>query len=74
MIGTALPLYQQILIDVCLPPVMTAIFWLILKAPARALGNSDNPAAKGWSNSRVWVLLATLYAIMFSVTIYGCFK
>jgi len=71
MIRTALPLYQQILIDVVLPPVATAILLLIPAGRLGILGISNRPPAKVWSSSKFWIFLAMLYAIMFSVTIYG---
>jgi hypothetical protein len=69
----ALPLYQQILYDIFLPPVGVAIWWLYSKGLANRLGTSDSPAVKGWTKSLMWIILAAAYAIMFSITIYGYF-
>jgi hypothetical protein len=69
----ALPLYQQILYDIIIPPVGAAIWLLMSKGWSGALGTTDSQAVRGWTKSGFWALLVAAYVLMFSITIYAYF-
>jgi hypothetical protein len=68
----ALPLYEQILFDVLIPPAGTAVWWLMSRGWSSAMGTTDSHAVRGWTQSGFWILLCAAYILMFSITIYGC--
>jgi len=69
----ALPLYQQILYDIFLPPIGTGICWLMSRGLSNALGTTDSPRIKWFTKRLMWFALVAAYVIMFSITFYGYF-
>jgi hypothetical protein len=71
--SNALPISQQILLDLFVPPAMTLIWWLLCKSTAYQLGTDDSPAVQGWIEDGWKYLLAALYVIAISITLYAYF-
>jgi hypothetical protein len=69
----ALPLIQQIVLDLLAPPAITFIWWLLSRGKAYQLGENSNPAVQGWLSDGWKYLLAILYLVAISITIYGYF-
>jgi hypothetical protein len=69
----ALPLSQQILLDVFAPPALTLIWWLLSKVKSYQLGTDNNPAVQGWIEDGWKYLLGALYAVVISITLYAYF-
>jgi hypothetical protein len=67
----ALPLGQQIALDLVAPPIVTAIWWLLARGWTHLLGTTD--WAQGWRRRATLAVLIGAYFIMISVTIYGYF-
>jgi hypothetical protein len=65
------PLYQALLIDVFVPPVITGIWWLMCKGKQSELGTADDPAVAGWTESLGKFLLIALYLGTFGMTVYA---
>jgi len=53
----ALPLYQQILYDIFLPPIGTGICWLMSRGLSNALGTTDSPRIKWFTKRLMWFAL-----------------
>ncbi len=66
----ALPLYEQILYDIFIPPAGTIVCWLMCKGLAIQLGTSNSEVVRGWTRSGFWIVLCAAYTLMFSITIY----
>jgi hypothetical protein len=67
----ALPLGQQIALDLVAPPIITAIWWLLARGWAQSLGTTD--WALRWQKPATLAVLIAAYFIMFSITLYAYF-
>ena len=67
------PLWQQILLDLLAPPMLTALWWLMSKALAASLGTSESTTVQGWLSSGIWILLIGLYVTVILVSVYAWF-
>lgn len=68
----ALPLSQQIVLDLLLPPVAAALWWVVSTGWARlAQGGRISEKTKIVRRKMFWILLAGAYALMFGITIYA---
>ncbi len=70
--ANALPLLQQIGLDLVGPPVLTFLWWLMSRGWAN-IAQSGRPTTgtKIWMNKGAWILLGILYCLAFGITIYG---
>jgi hypothetical protein len=67
----ALPIGQQILLDVVAPPILTALWWLFSRGWAYVIqGGTVSVRTKGRQGKGVWIVLGALYLIMFGATAY----
>jgi hypothetical protein len=67
----ALPISQQILLDIFAPPVLTGFWWLSSRGWARTIqGEEISEATKSRQKKGFWIVLGMLYLIMFSATAY----
>jgi len=67
----ALPIAQQIMLDVLAPPVLTGLWWLFSRGWAGAVqGGNVSEMTKARQGKGVWVVLGMLYLIMFGATAY----
>jgi hypothetical protein len=69
----ALPISQQIMLDLLGPPIMTALWLLFSRGWLGLMGTSESETVRGWTQSGTWIILILLYVIGFSVTAYGYF-
>jgi len=71
----ALPLSQQILLDIFVPPAGALVWWLMSRGWATAVQGSE---VSETTRKRQWrlalVLLVVVYILMFGITIYGQFR
>lgn len=66
-INVALPFYQQVLLAVIGPPIMTGIWWLL----AGGLATSKNSVVRNSTDRVAFVTILLLtYFIMISITLY----
>ncbi len=71
----ALPLYQQILSDIFIPPVGTVLWWLMSRGWALTVqGGTVSEMTKRRQKVEFVVVLIGVYLLMFSITIYGYFS
>jgi len=69
----AAPLSEQIFYDIVIPPVGTAIWWLMSRGWAGTVqGGSVSDTTKQRQKTEFVVILIAAYVLMFSITIYGC--
>jgi hypothetical protein len=67
----ALPIAQQILLDIAAPPVLTGFWWLSSRGWAHSIqGEEISEATKSRQRRGFWIVLVTLYLIMSSATAY----
>ncbi len=72
--NAGLPLVQQIALDVVVPPIVTAIWWLLSSGWSNMTqGGDPTPRTKIWLSKGVWILLGLLYSVMFGITLYAQF-
>ena len=70
----ALPLSQQILLDVFVPPVGTLVWWLMSRGWATVVqGGEVSETTRKRQRKIALALLIMAYVLMFSITIYGQF-
>lgn len=69
----ALPIGEQVLLDLLVPPAVTAIWWLLAGGWSALLGTSDSSAVMSWKKPATWMVLAICYVVAFSVTLCGYF-
>ena len=69
----ALPIGQQIIIDLIGPPIMTALWLLFSRVWIGMMGTSESTTVRSWTKSGTWILLGVLYVVVFSITAYGYF-
>lgn len=68
----ALPLFQQVLLDVFVPPAGTLVWWLMSRALASAVqGGAASDATRKRQRKSALVLLLAAYVLMFGITIYA---
>jgi hypothetical protein len=71
----ALPISEQILLDVFVPPIGAAVWWLMSRGLAGALqGGKTSATTKTRQKWEFWIILALAYLLMFGITIYGQFS
>jgi hypothetical protein len=79
----ALPIGQQLLLDLLAPPAITFFWWGISKARARQwfltkdgprqLDEDEDITVQGWIEDGWKYLLGILYVLVFSMTTYAYF-
>ncbi len=69
-----LPLWQQGVLDILAPPV-GAVLWWCLSGGWVSVAQRGSPTARSlrWLNRGFWVILVSLYFLMFGLTIYAWF-
>jgi hypothetical protein len=68
----ALPLSQQIILDLLFPPVGAAIWWVVSTGWATIVqGGKISERTKMLRKRLFWTLLAGAYALMFGMTLYA---
>jgi len=71
----ALPLSQQILLDIFVPPAGTLVWWLMSRVWASAVQGGEVSQTTRKRQKRLAVgLLVAVYVLMFGITIYGQFR
>ncbi len=71
----ALPLSEQILLDLVVPPVGAVVWWLMSRGLAGVLqGGKTSQTTKTRQKWEFWIILALSYLLMFGITIYGQFS
>jgi hypothetical protein len=67
-----LPLFQQILILIFVPPIMSGLWWIASRGLGLTLqGGSVSDRTKNRQASEFWVLLIVLYLGLFAIFLYG---
>lgn len=69
----ALPIGQQIILDLVGPPIMTALWLLFSRGWVGLMGTGESSTVRGWMKSGTWILLIVMYVVAFSITAYGYF-
>jgi hypothetical protein len=69
----ALTVWQQISLDLFVPPVITFAWWLISRARTRGLNQDEEITVEGWIEDGWKYLLGALYLIMIAETVYAYF-
>ena len=70
----ALPISQQVLLDLIVPPVGTGVWWLLARGWAKSVqGGSTSGETKARQRIEFCIVLGLAYLVMFSFTIYGWF-
>ncbi len=68
----ALPLSQQILLDLLVPPIGTAVWWLMARGWASIVqGGNTSETTQKRQKWETWIILILAYVLMFGITIYG---
>ena len=62
------PLYQQVLVVVLVPPIMSAILCLLIKAREKMFGTSDSRVVRNASD-RIAFLTFTVYFYVMAISI-----
>ena len=70
-----IPIAQQILLDIVIPPIGTCIWWLMARGWAGFV-QTRNVSDKTKSRQRreFWIIMLATYLIMFGITIYGVLR
>ena len=68
-----LPLYQQVLVLIFMPPIVTGIWWLMSTGLTDTLGTTESPTVQGWTKSLGWFILGALYVIGVAFFMYAHF-
>ena len=55
------------------PPVMTALWYLLARAWTGMLGTTDRPRVRGWMHSGLWIIMGGLYIIGIAFFVYAHF-
>ena len=69
----ALPISQQIILDLVVPPAVTGMWWLLAGGWSGVLGTGNSEVVKSWRKPALWTVLIVCYVVAFGVTIYGYF-
>jgi hypothetical protein len=71
MSNQALPIYQQIILDISAPPVLAAIWWFQSRGSANIIqGGEPSERTKLRQSRGFWIVLGALYLLMFGATAY----
>jgi bacteriorhodopsin len=74
MISAALPLTEQVLLDVVAPPVATCLWWLMARGWAASVqGGEVSSTTKKRQKWEFFAILIAGYLLVFGITIYGHF-
>jgi hypothetical protein len=69
----ALPIYQQLLLDLIAPPVVAGLWWALSRGWALTVqGDSISEKTRVRQARLFWIVLILFYLVMFCTTIYGC--
>jgi len=55
------------------PPVMTALWYLLARAWIGLLGTTNRPRVQSWTRSGIWIILGGLYVIGIGFFVYAHF-
>ena len=67
----ALPIVQQIMLDIFAPPILAIMWWLFSRGWAGTIqGGEVSQMTKDRQAKGFWIVLITLYVIMFGATTY----
>lgn len=69
----ALPLRQQIALDIFAPLLITAVWWLLSGGWSALLGTTESEVVKSWRKPAMWTVLIVCYILMFGITAYAYF-
>jgi len=70
----ALPIPQQIAIDLFFPPVGSVVWWLLSRGWVNvSQGGHPSERSLMWLRRSYWVVLGRAYCLMFGVTGYAYF-
>jgi len=68
----ALPISQQLLLDLIVPPAGAGVWWLMARGWAQAVqGGSASEETKARQRVEFWAVLGLAYLVMFGFTLYG---
>lgn len=68
----ALPLSQQIILDLLFPPAGAAVWWVVSTGWATLVhGGKISDSTKKLRKKLFWVFLVGAYALMFGITLYA---
>ena len=68
----ALPVYQQIVLDLLVPPLGAFVWWFMARGWAATVqGGEITERTKQRQKKEFWVILIAAYLIMFGITIYA---
>jgi hypothetical protein len=75
MNASQVPIGRIMILDILIPPIGTCLWWLMARGWAGfvQLGNISD-ATKRRQRWEFWIVLASAYLIMFSVTLYGLLR
>ena len=66
-----MPLTQQYLLDLVVPPIVTCIWWLLSRGTTTVFqGGKVSGRTKTWLSKGLVVVLVGTYVIMFGITTY----
>jgi ABC-type molybdate transport system permease subunit len=65
----ALPLWQQIILDLIAPPVITGLWLLLSRGWSGVLGTTDNKVVRSWRKPAALAILVACYLVMFGITL-----
>jgi hypothetical protein len=64
-------LWQQYLLDLIMPPIVTAMWWLLSRGNATAIeGGKLSQRTSGWLRKGFVIVLLGTYLLMFGITTY----
>lgn len=68
----ALPIDEQILLDLIVPPVGSALWLMMSRGWASTVqGGTISERTKKRQKAEFWIILSAVYLLMFGITIYG---
>jgi hypothetical protein len=68
----ALPLLNQVLLDLLVPPIGACLWWLVSRGWAHSVqGTTISEKTRKRQRFGFWLALALAYIIMTSITVYG---
>jgi hypothetical protein len=71
----AAPLWEQLVILLLGPPIITAIWWIAARGWAVAVqGGTATKKTKTRQKMEFWAILALMYAVGFGMTVYAWLK
>ena len=67
----ALPLSEQIMLDIIAPPIGTCLWWIMSASTSAVLqGGTISERTKNWLRKGFWIVLGISYTLMFGVTAF----